>query len=64
MDKIAGFEPWDTIVLHGFGFVNTADVMAQFTQDGADAVFDHAHGEIRLVGYDVAQLDMDNFQLA
>ena len=62
-DTVADFEMWDTIVLNGFGFASAAAAAAAFTQDGSDAVYDHANGEIRLEDVIASNLTADEFQI-
>ncbi len=62
-DVVADFEMWDTIVLDGFGLGSATAAAAAFTQDGDDAVYDHANGEIRLEDVIASELTADEFQI-
>ncbi|WP_339115215.1 DUF4214 domain-containing protein [Thioclava sp. GXIMD2076] len=58
---VVDYQPWDTLSFEGFGYASVADIKAQFTQDGADAVFADQDVEVVLRNISVNEIAYDSF---
>ncbi|WP_425074086.1 DUF4214 domain-containing protein [Sagittula sp. S175] len=64
VQQVTDLEPWDAIVLRGFGYADEDAALGHFTQAGADVVFFDQGMELRFLDTPLAMIDAGMIALA